>query len=156
MDRDVHSLMLSIQHFLCQPQHHPPSKVAWRMVSERLSWWHALSMQVSVLWQLPEKVPVDSQRSWSFSIPSHWSCAWSTLETNWTGWVRASIPDGHVLLSWRTPWADCSRGLCSWSSHIVPEWLDLVLRHVDFSEDLPQACMPDAVKWCPEVYEVVE
>ena len=27
MGRDVHSLMLSIQHFLCQPWHHPPSKV---------------------------------------------------------------------------------------------------------------------------------
>ena len=27
MGRDVHSLMLSIQHFLCQPRHRPPSKV---------------------------------------------------------------------------------------------------------------------------------
>ena len=29
MGRDVHSLMLSIQHFLCQPWHHPPSKVGF-------------------------------------------------------------------------------------------------------------------------------
>ena len=27
MGQDVHSLTLSIQHFLCQPQHRPPSKV---------------------------------------------------------------------------------------------------------------------------------
>ena len=32
MGRDAHSLMLSIQHFLCQPRHRPPSKVPWRMV----------------------------------------------------------------------------------------------------------------------------
>ena len=31
--RDVHSLMLSIQHFLCHPRHCPPSMVPWRMVS---------------------------------------------------------------------------------------------------------------------------
>ena len=28
MGRDIHSLMLSIQHFLYQPQRHPPSKVS--------------------------------------------------------------------------------------------------------------------------------
>ena len=38
MGRDVLSLILSIQHFLCWPQHCPPSKVSWRMVLERLSW----------------------------------------------------------------------------------------------------------------------
>ena len=31
MSRDVHSLMMSIQHFLCKPWHHPPSKVPWRI-----------------------------------------------------------------------------------------------------------------------------
>ena len=36
--RDVHSLMMSIQHFLCRPRRRPPSKVPWRMVLERLSW----------------------------------------------------------------------------------------------------------------------
>ena len=35
MGRDVHSLMLSFQHFLCRPQRRPPSKVPWRMVLER-------------------------------------------------------------------------------------------------------------------------
>ena len=34
--RDVHSLMLNIRHFLCQPQCRPPSKVPRRMVLERL------------------------------------------------------------------------------------------------------------------------
>ena len=38
MGRHVHSLILSIQHFLCQPQHHSTSTVPWRMVLERLSW----------------------------------------------------------------------------------------------------------------------
>ena len=38
MGRDVHSLMLSIQHFLFRPQRRQPSTVSWRMVSEKLSW----------------------------------------------------------------------------------------------------------------------
>ena len=38
MGGDVHSLMLSLQDFLCRPRRHPPSKVPWRMVLERLSW----------------------------------------------------------------------------------------------------------------------
>ena len=38
MDRDVLSLTLSIQHFLCRPRRRPPSKVPWRMTMERLSW----------------------------------------------------------------------------------------------------------------------
>ena len=38
MGSDVHSLMLSIQYFLCWPQCRPPSKMPWRMVLERLSW----------------------------------------------------------------------------------------------------------------------
>ena len=38
MDRDVHSLMLTIQYFLCQPRRRPPYKMSWRMVLERLSW----------------------------------------------------------------------------------------------------------------------
>ena len=29
MGRDVHSLMMSIQHFLCRPQHCPPSTPQW-------------------------------------------------------------------------------------------------------------------------------
>ena len=37
MGRDVYSLTLSIQHFLCQPQCHQTSKMPWRMVLERLS-----------------------------------------------------------------------------------------------------------------------
>ena len=53
--------------------------------------------------------------------------AWSFLGTGWTGLVKVSIPDGHLLLSWRTFQADCSRGPHSWSSHIVSEWLELVL-----------------------------
>ena len=36
--RYVHSLMLSIQHFLYRPRRRQPSKVPCRMVLERLSW----------------------------------------------------------------------------------------------------------------------
>ena len=38
MGRDVQSLMLSIQHFLCRPRHSPHSKVPRTMVLEKLSW----------------------------------------------------------------------------------------------------------------------
>ena len=38
MGSDVHSLTLSIQHFLCRQRRRPPSKVPRRMVLERLSW----------------------------------------------------------------------------------------------------------------------
>ena len=37
MGGDVHSLILSIQHFLCRPRHRPPSTVPQRMGLERLS-----------------------------------------------------------------------------------------------------------------------
>ena len=50
---------------------------------------------------------------------------WSSLGTSWTEWMRICIPDGCLLLSWRTPLR--SRGLHCWSSHIVPEWLEPVL-----------------------------
>ena len=36
--RDVHSLMLSIMHFLCRPRRRPLSKVPRRVAVERLSW----------------------------------------------------------------------------------------------------------------------
>ena len=52
-----------------------------------------------------------------------WS--WSSPGTSWTR--RIGILDRHLLLSRRTPLADCSRGLHCWSSHIVPEWLEPVL-----------------------------
>ena len=38
MSRNVHSLLLSIQHFLYRPRRRPSSKVPWRMVLQRLSW----------------------------------------------------------------------------------------------------------------------
>ena len=53
--------------------------------------------------------------------------SWSSLGTSWTGWMRVSIADGHLLLSWRTPLDDCSRGLHCWSAQIVPEWLEPIL-----------------------------
>ena len=38
MGRDVHSLTLSIQHFLCRPRRRPPSEVPWGTVLERMLW----------------------------------------------------------------------------------------------------------------------
>ena len=53
--------------------------------------------------------------------------AWSSsLGTSRTGWVRVSIPDEQLLLSWRTPLADCPRGLHCWRSYTVPKWLEPV------------------------------
>ena len=36
--RDVCSLMLSIQHFLCRPRRRTPLKAPWRLILERLTW----------------------------------------------------------------------------------------------------------------------
>ena len=40
--------------------------------------WHARTIHVSVSWQLPEEVRVDTQGSWSCSAPSRWSCVSSS------------------------------------------------------------------------------
>ena len=64
MDRDVHSLILSIQHFLCRQRRRPPSKVPWRKFWRGCCGvWHSRTMQISASWQLPEEVPVDPQVS---------------------------------------------------------------------------------------------
>ena len=74
--RDLHSLMLYIQHLLCQAQHCPPSKVPWRMVLERLSWNRTCSNCTNFsLLTVAEEVPVGSQGSLSCFTPSCWSCA---------------------------------------------------------------------------------
>ena len=38
MGKEVHFLMLSVQHFLCRPWRRPPSKVPRRMVLGKLPW----------------------------------------------------------------------------------------------------------------------
>ena len=72
---DVHSLMLSIQHFLCRPWHRHsqrcPEGLFWRGCR---GVWYAQTMRVSISGQLQEEVPVDQQGSWSCSAPSRWSC----------------------------------------------------------------------------------
>ena len=76
MGRGVHSLMLSIQHFLHWPRCHPPSKIPWRMVLERLSWRVTCLNHASFcLLSVTRRVPVDLKGSRSCSPPSHWSCA---------------------------------------------------------------------------------
>ena len=56
--------------------------------------------------------PMEMNIWWSKNV-----CAWASLGTSWTGWVRLSIPIGHQLLSWKIPLAVCSRGIYCWSSH---------------------------------------
>ena len=68
MGRVVYPLMLSIQRFLCRPQHRPSSKVPLRMALERLSWRvtcpnHASYRLLTVVICVPEEVPVDQQGS---------------------------------------------------------------------------------------------
>ena len=76
MGRGVHSLMLSIQHFLYRTRHYPPSKVPRGIVLERLLWCVTCPNHANVShWTVARKVPVDPQGSWSCSSPSCWCCA---------------------------------------------------------------------------------
>ena len=68
MVRDVHSLTLSIQYFLCRPQRRPLSEVPWRMVLRR-PLWHVTCPNYTSFPSL------DPQGSWSCSPPTRWSCA---------------------------------------------------------------------------------
>ena len=60
MGRDVHSLMLSIQHFLFRPQHCSPSEVLWRKVLESLLW-----CVTSSLWSLMHMICTYVLMQWS-------------------------------------------------------------------------------------------
>ena len=92
----VHSVTVSIQHFLCRSRCRPFSKVStlWQCPSSISSadhgvarsprcpegwfWsgfrgvWQSGTFRVSVLWQLPGEIPVGPQRSWPCSAPSRW------------------------------------------------------------------------------------
>ena len=75
MGRDVHALIVSVQHLLCRPRRRPSSKVPWGMVlTDCRGAWHDRTVRVSVSWQLPKEVPVDPQGSWCCSSSSCWSC----------------------------------------------------------------------------------
>ena len=63
--------------------------------------------------------PVEIDVWWPLSVSCMIFC-WNS----WTGWVRVGFPDRHLLLSWKTSVADCSRGPHCWISHIVPERLE--------------------------------
>ena len=80
MGRDVHSLMLSIQHFLCDHDvAHPPwCPEGWLWRGCR-GVWHVRTMQVFLSWQMPEELPVDPQGRWSCSASSRWSSVVSIL-----------------------------------------------------------------------------
>ena len=74
MHRDVHSLMLSIQHFLYRSRRRLPCRVPWRKVLERLSWGVTCPNHASFS-LLTVARRVDPQGRWSCSAPSRWSCA---------------------------------------------------------------------------------
>ena len=103
---------------------------------------YAVALSTSLLvrsWSSPLLPPIRSMSSanrsciwafhrWRWIRGGHGKFpAWSSPGTSWTGRVRVRIPDGHLLLFWRTPLADSSRGLHCWSSHIVSEWLESIL-----------------------------
>ena len=65
--------------------------------------------------------------------------AWSSLGTSLTEWVKISIPEEHLLLSWRTPplaiQEDCTAG-------VLIKCLDSLNQsflYIKASKDLPQA-----------------
>ena len=74
MGRYVHSLMLSIQHFLCRSRCRLPCRVPWRKVLERLTWGVTCPNHASFC-LLTVARRVDPQGRWSCSAPSRWSCA---------------------------------------------------------------------------------
>ena len=91
---------------------HPPScpeRWLWR---GRCGMWHAQTMQVSILWQLPEEVPVDPQGSWSYSAPCCWSWApsrryWEVSSCTWfwkVGSFCQSQQAGSMFHSHRGGW----------------------------------------------------
>ena len=90
MGRDVHFLMMSIQHFLCQPWCHPPSKVTWRMVLGRLSWRVTCPNHAS--FRLLTVARRGSYGSWSCSAPSHWSCTPSRKYREVSSWTWFQKP----------------------------------------------------------------
>ena len=100
--RDVHSLMLSIQHFLCRPRRHPPSKVPWRMVLERLSW--------RVTLPVVRRDSADPQGSGSCSAPSRWSCAANKRREEFSSefakchWLTLANTLLNQMLSGTTTW----------------------------------------------------
>ena len=74
MGRDVHSLMLSKQHFLCRHGvAHPPRCPEGWFWRGCLGVCPARTMRVSVSRQLPEEVPVGLQGSCLCSATSRWS-----------------------------------------------------------------------------------
>ena len=74
--RDVHSLMLSSQHFLCQQQWYPSSRVPWRIVLERLLWpITCLNHASFCLLTVARRGSCGPTGRWSCSTSSHWSCA---------------------------------------------------------------------------------
>ena len=104
MGRDVHSMMLSIQHFLCWPRCHPPSKVPWRMVWRGcLRMWHVWS------WQLPEQCDMSDLDSCQNNV----ICRILTVaRTGFCGPIR-KLTQKEVLGNW-TIWIRIDRSvLCT-------------------------------------------
>ena len=85
MGKDVHSLMLSIQHFLCRPRRCSPYKVPRGMVLEGLVWRVTCPNHASF-----RLLTVARGGSCGGSAPSRWSCAPSSryVEISSGTWFR--------------------------------------------------------------------
>ena len=64
---------------------------------------------------------------WDGCVRWSWSVSCMIFSRNKLKRMNESIPNGHLVFSWRTPLANCSKGLHCWSSRIVPHWLEPVL-----------------------------
>ena len=93
---------------------------------------------------------------------------WSSLGTSWTGWLRVTIPDRHLLLSWTTPLAGCSRaedctaGVLIQSAWTSPSSVLKLLRtcHRPACQILSNACwkskkLQDRLRWCCRCFSVM-
>ena len=80
LSRDVHSFILSIQHFFCWPRHHPPFKVPWRVVLEKLSW------HVTYLNHVHFHLLTVARRGSCGPTRKLWEGRMCLLESNWVSW----------------------------------------------------------------------
>ena len=124
MDRDVHSLTLSIQHFLCWPRHHPLSNVPWKSFGEAVMvpdlpepcwfqsfdgfpWAHtkvvdlAPHLVVGLVLQAGKRQSVGRQRRVSEVYPLNRRTKHHEKLTQTKIWPKVHCEDWAALLLWR-------------------------------------------------------
>ena len=109
--------------------------LCWLLSISRSSVYESVGEVLEFTIAAPHKIDVVANRKLHMGLPPMEMDAWWPWSISCMRFSRnklnrmceMSVLDGHLLLSWRTPLADCSRGLHSWSSHRVPKWLQPVL-----------------------------